>query len=218
MPSPTIDRLRKGTGNQQIHFLSMGNTKHTTPRQLVTTKRVGRVKANLLTRNISLNTQTLTTFYLDWRAFGVFRRLWDVWGWTWTLGEILQLDWYRLFSEAQESVESPWGRQGDVAWIFIRERMHWKDFCPWLSTDKRNIPGKLETWLCFKLTIFKYLCFWNLICFTFIQVYIVGWAYFSHAILLPLLHTSPSLVACPLRSFTSTLMSYIHNFVIVFKV
>ena len=66
MPSPATDnRLRKGAGNQQIHFLSMGSTKHTTPGQLVTTGRVGRVKANLLTRNISLNTQTLRTFYLD---------------------------------------------------------------------------------------------------------------------------------------------------------
>lgn len=65
MSSPATDRLRKGAGNQQIHFLSMGSAKHTTPGQLVTTGIVGRVKANLLTRNISLNTQTLTTFYLD---------------------------------------------------------------------------------------------------------------------------------------------------------
>lgn len=108
------DRLGKGAGehlsSQQIHFLAVWSTKHTKPRLLVTTRRVGTVKANLPTWRGSLSTQTLTTFYLDWKVFGVFKWLWDVWGWTWTLWEISRLDWCRLSFEVEESVLSPWGR------------------------------------------------------------------------------------------------------------
>ena len=82
-------------GNKKASFqpadLFSPCVKHKTHKIITTSndwKSLQKVKTNPLMWNISLDTQTFITLYLNWKVFGAFKWLWVVWGWPGALLEI----------------------------------------------------------------------------------------------------------------------------------